>query len=99
MPLTSASSAANAGQRRALSRPSATSAASCGSASLTGASMPGGDGGRRAGERPAVHEHDAQPARPRPPGDDEAADAAADDGDVEDGVLGGWQNGLLASPA
>ena len=64
-----------------------------------GREHPGGDGRRGAGERPAVHEHDAQPARPRAPGDDEAADAAADDGDVEGGVLGGWQNDLLASPA
>ena len=48
---------------------------------------------------PRSSTHDAQAARPRAPGDGEPADAAADDRDVPARVLGGWQNGLLASPA
>ena len=64
-----------------------------------GREHPGGDGRRGARERAAIDEHHAQAARTRTPRDDEAADAPADDGDVAAAVLGGGQNGLLASPA
>jgi hypothetical protein len=55
--------------------------------------------GRLGAQLAALEDDDAQAAQRRAPGDGEAGDAAADDGDLRASGCGGGGRGVLASAA